>query len=196
MNSPRDDGRPDRRTARTRTGLADALVSLVLEKGYEAVTVQDILDRANVGRSTFYTHFKSKEELLFSGHGWLTEQLFAEPNDPEDETLGVNLSALFHHADAHYRLAKALLGKGSGELIVGHLRDLLYLRIRQRVKARLLPGPDVELRAGMTGRALAAMLIGVLHWWLDQEMPLPPERMAELTRTLMEKGAGVPEQSG
>ena len=57
----------DRRVRRTRALLRDALVTLILEKGYNAVTVQDIIDRANVGRSTFYAHFENKDKLLLSG---------------------------------------------------------------------------------------------------------------------------------
>ncbi len=57
----------DRRVARTRQLLRDALVSLILERGYDEVTVQDVLDRANLGRSTFYAHYRNKDDLLFSG---------------------------------------------------------------------------------------------------------------------------------
>ncbi len=56
----------DRRVGRTRKLLEDALHDLIVEKGYEAVTVQDIIDRANVGRSTFYAHYTDKQQLLFS----------------------------------------------------------------------------------------------------------------------------------
>src|SRR5688572_21995012 len=56
----------DRRVQKTRKLLQDALVELVAEKGYEAVTIREILDRANVGRSTFYAHFQDKDQLLHS----------------------------------------------------------------------------------------------------------------------------------
>src|SRR5437660_10085913 len=56
----------DRRVQRTRQLLQDALISMMIEKGYEATTVQDIIDRANVGRATFYAHFADKETLLAS----------------------------------------------------------------------------------------------------------------------------------
>lgn len=59
--------KPDRRIRRTQKSLHDALISLVLQKNYDSITVQGILDRADVGRATFYSHFKSKDELLTSG---------------------------------------------------------------------------------------------------------------------------------
>src|SRR6478672_13286337 len=55
---------PDRRPARTVSALRTALIELMLEKHYDTITVQDIIDRANVGRSTFYSHFRDKEDLL------------------------------------------------------------------------------------------------------------------------------------
>ena len=57
----------DRRIRRTQKSLHEALISLVLEKNYDSITVQEILDRADVGRSTFYAHFDGKDELLISG---------------------------------------------------------------------------------------------------------------------------------
>ena len=57
----------DRRVQRTRALLLSALLDLIVEQGYEEITVQDIVDRANVGRSTFYAHFLDKRELLLTG---------------------------------------------------------------------------------------------------------------------------------
>src|SRR4051812_15011818 len=65
----------DRRVRRTRRNLTDALIGLILERGYEAITVQDILDRADIGRSTFYAHFRDKDALLLSCFDDLREDL-------------------------------------------------------------------------------------------------------------------------
>jgi AcrR family transcriptional regulator len=73
MMNEKSDKKADRRIQRTRRLLQDALVGLILEKGYEAITVQDILDRANVGRSTFYEHFYDKDDLLLSSFEFLRD---------------------------------------------------------------------------------------------------------------------------
>jgi hypothetical protein len=65
----------DRRIGRTRKMMHEALMALIVEKGYESVTVQDILDRADLGRSTFYSHYRSKDELLLSGFDHLRTML-------------------------------------------------------------------------------------------------------------------------
>jgi AcrR family transcriptional regulator len=178
--------RPDRRTNRTRKALADALVELIIEKGYEAVSVQDILDRANVGRSTFYTHFENKEELLFSGYSWMSDSFFAKSNEP-DSFHGIDLLGLFRHAAANHRLAKAMLGKNSGELVINHIRDVLYLRIRKTMKQE--PSTRLQKEIDLIAPALAAMLVGLLQAWLELGMPLKPEQMLILTRSLVETGS-------
>ena len=65
----------DRRVQRTRRTLREALIALILEKGYDQVTVQHIIDRADVGRSTFYAHFENKDKLLLSGFENVREML-------------------------------------------------------------------------------------------------------------------------
>src|SRR5258705_11885340 len=65
---------PDRRVRRTRKLLHDAFISLVIEKGYEKTTIQDILDRADVGRSSFYVHYRNKEALLTANFDAMHEQ--------------------------------------------------------------------------------------------------------------------------
>ena len=182
MRTPRDTPRPDRRIDRTRKLLADALVELILEKGYETVSVQDILDRANVGRSTFYAHFENKEELLFNGHSWLNNAFFTEPEQPET-FFGIDLMGLFQHAADNRRLARAMLGKNSSELIIGHIRDVLYLRIRKTLKAEPQPGSETEVE--LTAQALAALLVGVLRAWLETDLPATPEQLVQLTRSLV-----------
>ena len=178
----------DRRINRTRALLADALIALVLEKGYEAVTVQDIIDRANVGRSTFYAHFENKEQLLFSGHGGLTDQLMADvhADAPDTLTYGVNLPALFGHVVHNHRLAKAMLGKNSGELVINHIQGLLFMQFRDALTSQQPPVDSVrsELLAG----ALAAMLVGLLRNWLEQDMPLPLDPIIEMARQLVTGG--------
>src|ERR1700757_5499961 len=79
-------GAGDRRVRRTRKLLHDAFLALVLEKGYEKTTIQDILDRADVGRSTFYVHFRDKEALLTSSFDGMGDQLENELAEIEAPT--------------------------------------------------------------------------------------------------------------
>ena len=106
----------DRRVQRTRRLLHKALISLILEKKYESITVQEILDRADVGRSTFYMHFQDKDQLLFNGFQYL--QSFLEearvdtgttPRNRYERIIGFSLP-MFEHAQVYRRVNRALLG--------------------------------------------------------------------------------------
>src|SRR5262245_33908579 len=93
----------DRRSVRTRRNLGDALVALILKKGYEAITVQEIIDAADVGRSTFYMHYTGKEDLLRASFETLRAVLAAAAateRSQDGEPLPFSL-ALFEHACAH-----------------------------------------------------------------------------------------------
>src|SRR5579864_270 len=101
----------DRRVARTRATLHQALIALILKQGYEAITVEDICAHANVGRSTFYAHYKSKEELHLSGMNNLRRQLVDQQRGAVPSNQGARRGfgfslAMFEHARGridHYR---------------------------------------------------------------------------------------------
>src|SRR5882762_8856206 len=106
----------DRRIPRTRATLQHALTSLILKKGYEAITVQDICDAANVGRSTFYAHYTSKDDLKRSGFVPLRKQLAdrqrdarTAPGDTKDRSFRFSLT-MFEHARDHIDHYRALVG--------------------------------------------------------------------------------------
>ncbi len=76
----------DRRVRRTRELLRSALLSLIQEKGYDRITVQDILDRADIGRSTFYAHYRDKDDLFRAGFEDIRAALAAERDAAEQGT--------------------------------------------------------------------------------------------------------------
>ena len=113
----------DRRVRRTRRSLTDALVGLILERGYDRITVQDVLDRADVGRSTFYAHFRDKEALLLSCFDGLRDDL-REELDPRPAG-GLPARVLFEHAHRNRRVYRALCGRRGGAVVHGHLHALV-----------------------------------------------------------------------
>src|SRR5688572_18597064 len=117
----------DRRVQRTRKLLQEALIALVLEKGYEAVTVQDIIDRANVGRSTFYAHFLDKQQLFLSGFEQLRvflAQQHAVAARSGEHRLGFSLG-MFEHVQGYLRLYRALVGNRSGAIVAEHMQQMI-----------------------------------------------------------------------
>jgi AcrR family transcriptional regulator len=166
----------DRRVRRTRSSVADAFIGLVLERGYDKVTVQDILDRADIGRSTFYAHFRDKESLLLSCFDGLREELGAalaelNPADPRLPTL-----ALFEHAYHNRRMYRALCGRAGGSIVERHLRTMIAGSLR----AHLEPRAGTRVPADAMAEFYTSALLGLLTWWVGQEFPHGPDHMASL----------------
>ena len=131
----------DRRIQRTQELLKTALMSLIQEKGFEALSVQDIIDRANVGRATFYAHFDNKEDLLRSGIEGLRQSLRecqrkALSQTPRTEERVFAFSReMFTHANEHRDVFRAMLGKRSGSVIQQLFHRMLIDLVREEVKA-------------------------------------------------------------
>lgn len=156
---------------RTRRLLREALLELVAEKGYDRVTVRDVIDRADLSRATFYAHFRDKDDLLVS-------------NLDELEELAT-VQAVLEHVDAHRWLYRGWVGGRAGTLVMRQMRRRLSALVRKSFQQvvdsrRLSPPVPVEVTAEF---AVGAFL-GVMWWWLEQDEPLPAQRMTELLELL------------
>lgn len=187
------DERVDRRVRRTRQLLRDALLTLVHEKGYDRVTVQDIIDRADVGRSTFYAHYRDKDDLLMSGFDEV-RSAFEEGDGhgevsptPTTESERLPSLAFFEHADASRSVYRALVGRRGVELVKDYvhrsLSDLLRTHLRARAGERKLAIP---LEA--TVQFAASTLLGLAIWWIESDAPQTAEEMDEIFLRLAEPG--------
>ena len=135
-------GKEDRRVRRTRESLHKALISLALEKNYDSITVQEVLDRADVGRSTFYTHFQSMDELLSLGTQELRVTLNAALEEqrkslkPHENVIAFS-RAMFDHAHGYRNVYFALLNTGAWPIVRQQLQAVLEDLIRRECKAEI-----------------------------------------------------------
>ena len=169
---------PDRRVQRTRKLLQEALIALVLEKGYEAVTVQDIIDRANVGRSTFYAHFLDKQHLFLSGFEQLREflaQQHAVASAEGERKLSFSLG-MFEHVQGYLRLYRALVGKQSGAIVAEHMQQMITDLVRDELAA-LTPLDATPIPRELVVQYIVSAFLGLLIWWADHEGPYPAAQM-------------------
>lgn len=183
----------DRRIQRTRQLLQEALLALILEKGYDAVTVQDIIDRANVGRSTFYAHFRDQEDLFLSGFESMRaqfEQYLTSQAADDGGPWNLNL-LMFQHAQSQHRLYKALAGKQGGKIMLAHIYQYLTPLVREHLQAQLRGGKQGPVPPDVLAHFLVSSLIALLTWWLDNDLPYPAERMNEMYRQLTEPGVMI-----
>ncbi len=182
-------GRTDRRVGKTRRALKDALTDLILEKGYESVTVQDVIDRADVGRSTFYAHFMDKDDLLMA---ILADLEMPGPDtngwNPDDPAFGWTLE-LFRHFGSGKRLFKAVASSQSGALArretTRRLERLVQAELSRLQAARKLDAFKVETVV----RFLVGTFIGFMDWWMREENEhLPAEQVDHAFRSLVLPG--------
>lgn len=145
----------DRRVARTRRALLDALIAMVIEQGWDTVEVRDLCERADVGRSTFYAHFGDKEALLVSGLDDLRAML-RSLHPPGAPPLGFVLT-LASHAEEQRRLFRAIAGRRSGAVVQTRFRGMIGELVRED-----LPGD------ALTAEFVAGGVFSALSWWIDQ----------------------------
>ena len=185
----------DRRVVRTRTMLQQALFSLILKKGYEAITIEDICDAANVGRSTFYAHYTSKDDLKRSGlENHLRKMLverqrdaLATPGDIRDRSLGFSLT-MFEHARDHMDLYRALVGGHGGNVALGSIRQILSDLVRDELAATVDKDSADVIPRELVVQYVVGAYMAVLTWWLDGGAKLPPKRIDALFRRLASEG--------
>lgn len=186
--------REDRRIGRTRRTMHEALMSLIVEKGYESVTVQDILDRADVGRSTFYSHFRHKDELLLSGFDQLRtlfeqqqQSLLAAKKDGKEPEFNFILE-FFRHTEQHHKLYKAMVGKQSGEMILKYVHRYLVKLLKEPLAAVMKNKKTPPVPIDVTVHWLVSSLLALMTWSLDNNVPYSAEKMDEMFRQLTMPG--------
>jgi AcrR family transcriptional regulator len=179
----------DRRIRRTRDRLGNALMELLQEKTFDSITVQDVLDRAGVGRSTFYVHYRDKEDLFVSDVeeflGGMATMLIRH-GDSSDRVAPVR--ELFAHVAEMRRLYDAVLLSGRIhdflELGQGQFARAIEQRLAERPRASGIPA---ERRAAVA-QALAGALMSLTSWWLDRGMPASPAEMDDLYHRMVWRG--------
>jgi len=165
-------------------------MSSVLEKKYESITVQAILDRANVGRSTFYTHFRDKDELLVSGFENVKSLLQsaqaagkAMPGKSYEKIIGFSL-AMFEHANEYRAVNRALMGSQAEAVVRRQIHATLEGIVGPEVKAAMQcrKRADVTVSSELLTFFLVSTYISVLTWWLNARNPVPPKDIHEAYR--------------
>lgn len=151
--------RVDRRVQRTRRVLRSALIELVQQRGWDQVTVQDVCERADVGRSTFYVHYADKEELLISGFEELKSELRKHAATRE-EPLGFTL-ALLEHTMQYQSVVRALTGTGTLQVVQRKFMEVVIALVEDDL--RRITGMDPLREAA--ARYLAGAFWELLRWW-------------------------------
>jgi len=169
--------RVDRRSMRTRRTLSEALVELMLEKRYDTITVQEIIDRANVGRSTFYSHFLDKEDLLQGEVERLVETLVGHMDLSDGGTRIVPSLELLRHVHESRALIRALVRGGAIEPVLKTMQTQLSRHVESRLARRMAQGTDPSVPLPVVAQHVSGALLTLFQWWLERDMPESPEQL-------------------
>ena len=187
-NPAKRQGHTDLRVRRTRERLGAALIALIEEKAIDEVTIREVLDRAKVGRSTFYVHYQDKEDLFLSQ---LEEGLQMWSNilstKQEKSSRVAPVAEFFAHVASAKKLYRSLVGSGRIQAFFDLAQGYFARGIARRLKEIGLPIPD-QREFDARAHALAGNLLSLLRWWLDRGAKETPEDMDGLFHRMVWKG--------
>ena len=181
--------KPDERVQRTRDRLGHAFVALIHEKSIEDVTVQNVLDRASVGRSTFYLHFRDKNDLLLSQLEIFLKMMsttLSVHKEASDRIVAV--AEMFSHIENQSDLYRILAGAGRlndfFDLAQTYFARGIEHRLREAKRLPKMSQGELAARAS----AIAGSLLSLLRWWLDRGAKEPPSEMDDLFHRMVWNG--------
>jgi len=195
----------DRRIQRTRLSLRTALMELIKEKDYDALSIEEITERANVGRTTFYLHYKDKEDLLMEEFSTILYEramvlseipfsvwLQISDEDPKNSKSLQPLLLVFQHIYENSELYYLLLQSSNSSKVIERIRKITTDSIVKVVEAKKETDP-IPLLAEVPIEFFAAFfsgaLISVVSWWISEDMKHTPEEVTKMFRSLFFRGA-------
>lgn len=186
MNTTHKLTRHQRRRLQTRNLLIQSTLELVLEKGYESISIQDITDRADLGRGTFYLHFKDKEEVIWTAFREFFQELEQEAHRHLDRNLPQveyhGLMNIFRHADVNRDLYRVMFGSRGSAILTGRVQDFLAeVFLRDIRNAPPPPEINFNLPEEFEAQLLTGVISRLLYWWLETPNGYTAEQMAAMT---------------
>jgi len=190
--APRKARKPDRRARRTRNLLGDALVELIREKPFAEITVQQVLDRARVSRSTFYAHYRDKNDLFLGDVEDFFEMMATQLTRSGELSKRVApVRELFEHIAQVRDFYAALVTSGkihdTIELGQGHFAR----SIEQRLSKLCPTSQTTSKQRAAIAYSLAGSLLSLLSWWIDHGMKASPEEMDDIYHRMVWSGVSA-----
>ncbi|MBA3873568.1 MAG: TetR/AcrR family transcriptional regulator [Anaerolineae bacterium] len=170
----------DSRVRRTRKIIQEALINLTVEKGYNRISVQNIVDRAGINRSTYYRHYLDKDDLLSKYMDDVTGVIFQNDEIDEEDQEGIlsGLIKLLNHIQTFSEFYRIMLSTDGHPLVSERLRQKVENRFRIHVteitKTQCKKGSVIELQL----RSMSGAGIGAILWWVENNIPCTAEELA------------------
>ncbi|MBP3852809.1 MAG: TetR/AcrR family transcriptional regulator, partial [Erysipelotrichaceae bacterium] len=168
----------DRRQKRTRQSIFDAFTHLLETKNYSQITVQEIIDEANIGRSTFYSHFETKDELLKSICAEIFDHVFAEDLKKEDthdfsgrdKNMEAEITHILYHLQDNSRYIKRILSSESGDILMWYFKGYL-----EKVFEGELDRMDTKIPKDYVLNHMICDFAETVRWWMKHDQYTPEQ---------------------
>ncbi len=174
--------RIDRRIKRTQRLLQEALISLTLEKGFDAVTIRDITERADVGYATFFRHYTDKEALLADVLDSMSKEfrVLLAPHTivTAPEEMG---ALLFEYVEKNVKLVRVLLDSTNTMVLLRPVQEIGL----QELAEMFNDATDRSIPMDITASHLMTSLVMMIRWWLEHGMPYTPREMGRIVARLI-----------
>lgn len=173
----------DLRVIKTKQGFREAFIRLLLVKGYDAISIQDIAAEAQAARVTFYRHYKDKEELLIDCLNQVYEELLArvrQLSTEENQQMYAAMLVLYNHFREREKYLRILFSSQGAQFLIERVRQLLAERTKIQVEERF-PANQWLAPLEIIANHIASAQIGLLVWWLENGQPYSPEYMAQIS---------------
>ena len=173
----------DKRVIKTKRALREAFIRLLLEKGYDAISIQDIATEAEAARVTFYRHYTNKEELLIDCIDEIYENVarkIGQKPDGDSRQGYVRILKFYMHIHEDGKIYRLLANSQAGHLLIKRLIELFAEKIRRQIVARV---PEEQLRVPLEiiTHHIASAQVGLANWWMENDQPYSPEYMAQVS---------------
>ena len=175
----------DRRVQRTHQILREALISLMLAKNYNKITIQEIIDRANVGRATFYNHYRDKDDLLLRGIAEFADEVTAKPIAEASQPAALQTAGMFRHARQNRTLHQLMLNSRQDNLMLARVTNTLFGNVERQVSQLLAGESTASVPLPILSHFLTGGLLGLINWWHEQDYPYTPEEMENFVRQMV-----------
>ena len=174
----------DRRIQRTQRALMDALVTLSLEKGYDAISIRDITERANVSYSTFFRHYAEKDELLSELLKSVANELTTLINHNPNRSREAEGRLIFQHVADNQAFFRVLFSSQGTSKVMRNIQDEIAVAV---IRNNPMPSDEI-IPPEIVANQLVVAILTLIRWWLDHDMAYGIERMATIYSRLIIQG--------
>lgn len=179
------DDKLDRRIRRTRRLLREALTELIAEKGYSALTIRDITERADVAYATFFRHYDGKDALLAEQVQILVQDLEEQAQEYDERYFEFEGQLIFKHIQANHDLYQKLLGAHTSYVVIQQFKHSISRVIRPHVAEQYKAYTKPQIPFEILLNHMSAAALELVIWWLQNKMPHSVEEMAHLYERLV-----------